>query len=256
VRSGFAAATAAAVLVTGCGGAVDDRGAVRFDLRSRLLGRTLHEVVLHPRPGRPLLVLLHGRGTGTDGFLRQGLVRRLRELGRRAPAVLLVDGGGSSYFHDRRDGPWGSYVLQEAIPRTIRRFRLDGRRVAIGGESMGGFGAFDLARFRRFCAVGGHSAAMWRSGGETPAGAFDDAEDFARNDVLGFSRPRVYGRARIWIDVGRSDPFHDADVELARRLGVRPHVWPGGHGRSYWAEHLGAYLRFYASALASCRVAG
>jgi poly(3-hydroxybutyrate) depolymerase len=251
VRYALAAAAVAAGL-TGCGGRVDDRGAVRFDLRSRLLARTLHEVVLQARRGRPLLVLLHGRGAGTDGFLRQGLVSRLRELGPRAPAVLLLDGGGSSYFHDRRDGPWGSYVLREAIPVTLRRFRLDPRRVAIGGESMGGFGAFDLGRRRRFCAVGGHSAALWRTGAETPEGAFDDGDDFARNDVLGFARPGVYGRARVWIDVGRSDPFHDADVELARRLGVRPHVWPGGHGRSYWSEHLGAYLRFYAAALASC----
>jgi hypothetical protein len=53
--------------------------------------------------------------------------------------------------------------------------------------------------------------------------------------------------------VGQSDPFHDADVELAQRLGVRPHVWPGGHGGTYWSTHLGAYLRFYAAALASCR---
>jgi Putative esterase len=247
------AAAAVAAVVIGCGGSLDDRGAVRVELRSRLLGRTLHEVVVQPRRGRPLLVLLHGRGMGTDGFLRQGLVPRLRALGRRAPTVLLVDGGGSSYFHDRRDGRWGSYVLREAIPWTIRRFRLDGRRVAIGGESMGGFGAFGLARLRQFCAVGGHSAAMWRTGGETPEGAFDDAADFARNDVLGFARPGVYGRARIWIDVGLSDPFRDADVALAGRLGVRPHVWPGGHGRSYWAKHLGAYLRFYAAALAACR---
>lgn len=247
------AAVVVAALLNGCGSAVDDRGAVRFDLRSRLLGRTLHEVVLHAGPGRPLLVLLHGRGMGTDGFLRQGLVMHLRALGGRAPAVLLVDGGDSSYFHDRRDGRWGSYVVREAIPSAIRRFRLAGRRVAIGGESMGGFGAFDLGRRRAFCAVGGHSAALWRTGGETPTGAFDDAEDFARNDVLGVAKPGIYGRARIWIDVGRSDPFHDTDVELARRLGVRAHVWPGGHGRAYWADHLGAYLRFYAAALAACR---
>jgi enterochelin esterase-like enzyme len=251
VRHFFAAATLTAVL--GCTGAAGDDGATRFDVKSRLLGRTLHALVVRPAPGRPLLVLLHGRGTGPESFLRQGLVKSLARLGRAAPTVLLVDGGGSSYFHDRREGRWGSYVLREAIPRAVRRFRLDGRRIAIGGESMGGFGAFDLALSRRFCAVGGHSAAMWRTGGETPAGAFDDAEDFARNDVLGSARPRVYGHARIWIDVGLSDPFHDADVELARRLGVTPHVWPGGHGRTYWQKHLPAYLRFYAAALASCR---
>jgi S-formylglutathione hydrolase FrmB len=59
--------------------------------------------------------------------------------------------------------------------------------VAIGGISMGGFGALNLARLdpRRFCAVGGHSAALWASGADSAAGAFDDAADFSRNDVIG-----------------------------------------------------------------------
>jgi len=252
VRFGFSAAAIAA-LVLGCGDARYGPDVVPFTVKSRFVGQTLHELVVRPVPHRPLLVLLHGRGAGTESFLHQRLEHALAALGPRAPTVLLVDGGGHSYFHDRREGRWGSYVLREAIPAAVRRFQLDGRRVAIGGESMGDFGAFDLARFRRFCAVGGHSAAMWRTGGETPEGAFDDAEDFARHDVLGAAKPGLYGAARIWIDVGISDPFRDADVELARRLGVRAHVWPGGHGRSYWRRHLPAYLRFYAAALASCR---
>jgi S-formylglutathione hydrolase FrmB len=252
VKCGIVAAAIAA-LALGCGGATYGADVVSLDVKSRLVGKTLHELVVRPGRGRPLLVLLHGRGAGTESFLHQGLDQGLAALGPRAPAVLLVDGGGHSYFHDRRDGRWGSYVLREAIPEAVRRFQLNGRRIAIGGESMGGFGAFDLARFRGFCAIGGHSAAMWRTGGETPRGAFDDAEDFARNDVLGGARPGLYGAARIWIDVGLSDPFHDADIELARRLGVHAHVWPGGHGRAYWQKHLPAYLRFYAAALASCR---
>jgi S-formylglutathione hydrolase FrmB len=48
------------------------------------------------------------------------------------------------------------------IPQVTRRFGTDRRRVAIGGISMGGFGAYDLARLNpgRFCAVGGHSPAL------------------------------------------------------------------------------------------------
>jgi len=57
---------------------------------------------------------------------------------------------------------------------------------------MGGFGALDLARLApsRFCAVGAHSAALWFSGGETPAGAFDDAADFERHDLIRFAGER------------------------------------------------------------------
>jgi S-formylglutathione hydrolase FrmB len=73
--------------------------------------------------------------------------------------VLLVDGGDHSYYHDRDDFDWGTHVLRDAIPAARRRLNTDPGREAIGGFSMGGFGALDLARQRRFCAVGGHSAA-------------------------------------------------------------------------------------------------
>jgi len=42
---------------------------------------------------------------------------------------------------------------------------------------MGGLGAYDLARLDqgRFCAVGGHSPAIWFTYRDAEAGAFDDA---------------------------------------------------------------------------------
>jgi S-formylglutathione hydrolase FrmB len=227
----------------------------RLTLHSRYVPGARHELLVSPKgggSGRPLLVLLHGRGSTPSAFLQQGLAPALRELGPRAPDVLLADGGDHSYWHDRRDGRWGTSLLREAIPAAVARLRADGSRVAIGGESMGGFGAIDLARLHpsRFCAVGGHSAALWRSGGETAAGAFDDAQDFARHDVVDSPFPF---RGRVWLDVGASDPFLAVDTAFARRHGLRLRVWPGGHDGDYWASHLRAYLRFYAQALRSCR---
>src|SRR5687768_886847 len=229
----------------------------RLGVDSELLGRTLEQGVYDPgEPGRPLLVLLHGRGSDPEDVWTLGLAGELERLGDRAPAVLLVDGGDHSYYHDRRDGRWGTYVLRDAIPAAVGRLRADPRRIAIGGISMGGFGALDLARLHpeRFCAVGGHSPAVWHTGGETPAGAFDDAEDFARHDLFGGP---YGGRARVWIDVGRDDPFHDAAKaygELLRERGrdVTLRISAGGHDRDYWKRHLAAYLDFYAAALARC----
>jgi S-formylglutathione hydrolase FrmB len=179
----------------------------------------------------------------------------LGDLGSRAPVVVFANGGDHSYYHNRADGPWGSYVLEEVIPAAIRKYDLDPRRVAIGGFSMGGFGALDLARFRRFCAVGGHSAALWRSGGETPQGAFDDAEDFEQNDVLeaAAANPHLYGKAKVWIDVGTEDPFRNADEELARRLaGERFVLWKGDHDISHLEDDAPRVMRFYADALERC----
>ena len=126
---------------------------------------------------------------------------------------------------------------------------------------MGGFGALNLARLHpgRFCAVGGHSAALWESGGESAAGAFDNAQDFDRNDVIAAARGHnLYPGMAVWIDVGTEDPFRAADTTLARLLRadgspVQFHVWAGAHDQSYWNSHWNSYLRFYAAALAGCR---
>ena len=69
---------------------------------------------------------------------------------------------------------------------------------------MGGFGALDLARLapQRFCAVGAHSAALWARGADTPAGAFDDEEDFARHNLLRFAQTKKLYPSKVWIDVG------------------------------------------------------
>jgi enterochelin esterase-like enzyme len=120
---------------------------------------------------------------------------------------------------------------------------------------MGGFGALDVARLapRRFCAVGAHSAALWFRGADTPAGAFDDEEDFVRHDLIRFARTRMLYPSKVWIDVGREDPFLQADTTLARELRnhgtrVRLAVHGGGHGG--WSGRMGEYLRFYAAACA------
>ena len=223
------------------------------------MGESLHELAVVPpgRRRRPLLVFLHGRGAHPDQPLSDGFFRALQRLGPRAPIVLLPDGGDHSYWHDRKDGRWGTYVIREAIPAALRRLRTDGR-IAVGGISMGGFGALDLARLYpgRFCAVGAHSAALWSSAAETAPGAFDDPADFARHDVIGVARrdPHLYGRTPVWIDRGSDDPFRSADAALARALRGRItyHVWPGGHNSKYWDSHMAAYLRFYSDALDRC----
>jgi S-formylglutathione hydrolase FrmB len=173
--------------------------------------------------------------------------------------VVLLNGGGHSYYHDRRDGPWASMILDEAIPDAIRRFRTQKGRIAIGGVSMGGYGALHIASLRpgEFCAVGGHSAALWPSAGRTAPGAFDAAADYSRNDVYAAARRGAFDNLRVWLDGGSADPFREADAAFAallhrRGVAVSYHVWPGGHTGSYWNSHMAAYLRFYAHALATC----
>ena len=81
--------------------------------------------------------------------------------------------------------------------------------------------------------------------GETPPGAFDDAQDFARHDLIRLARTRTLTDAPVWIDVGRDDPFRDADLVLARALRshgtrVRLQLHGGGHGG--WSARMPEYL--------------
>jgi S-formylglutathione hydrolase FrmB len=240
----------------------------RMTIHSKAVDEDLDVSVVLP-PGSPgdrgkqaLLVFLHGRGGSADTFTgNEAMFEALRRLGGKAPIVAFPDGGDHGYWHDRGEGGWGTYVTDEAIPEVSRRFGADPSRVAIGGISMGGFGAYDLALLHpgRFCAVGGHSPALWLEGGDSAPGAFDDAEDFERHDVIEAVKadPSAFGETLIWNDAGKEDPFLVSDVQLVEALeagsaDVSSHVWPGGHDQDYWDEHWLAYLRFYADALTNC----
>jgi enterochelin esterase-like enzyme len=141
------------------------------------------------------------------------------------------------------------------IPGALRRTGADPNRVAIGGISMGGFGALDLGRLapRRFCAVGGHSPAVFEGGSAGAAYAFGGEADFARHDLLALARHRSPYAAPVWIDVGDRDHLRPAATKLAHELQadgaqVSFHVWPGIHDGRYWDAHFAQYLGFYADA--------
>ena len=247
---------------------LDRHGAelVHLTVRSEAVGEELGvNVIVPPRTGprgeRSLLVFLHGRG-GSEETFNDAVFRGLPELGgRRGMVVAFPDGGDHGYWHNRREGRWATYVMHETIPLVVRRFGIDPERVAVGGISMGGFGAYNLALRHpgRFCAAGGHSAALWFEGGETAPGAFDSAADFERNDVVEAVQadPNAFGDTRVWNDYGDEDPFRDynegfVDALRAGDAELSAHSWPGGHEGGYWERHWPAYQRFYLNALARC----
>ena len=151
-------------------------------------------------------------------MLSQSLFDALHALGTRAPVVLLPDGGDHSYWHNRADGTWGSMVLDEIVAESTAASRSAGSRWAATARSSSALDA-------HFCAVGGHSPALWFSGADSAAGAFDDAEDYARHDIV--NHPPHYS-APVWIDVGtersvpqRGRPLRARDPCAAARLAGR-----------------------------------
>lgn len=263
------------LVLAGCGSSdspqtstSSSKGELRLDqlsIDSQAVDRELEVSVIAPAGAagdRPLLVFLHGAGGSHQSFVdNEAVLSSLAQLGAKAP-VLAFPEGELGWWHNRDSGDWEDYVIEEVIPAVTRRFDTDPRRVAVGGISMGGFGAYHLGleRPRRFCAVGGHSAGLWPDPSEEFPGAFDDAAAQERNDVLAAveADPDAFGSARVWNDYGDRDWFvrgnaaFVAALESSTPTALTAHVWPGGHDAAYWDAHFPTYLRFYANALAHC----
>jgi S-formylglutathione hydrolase FrmB len=235
------------------------------EIDSTALGRTMPVKVVVPKGapanGRGLVVFLHGRGEDESSYLVEPMFEALASLKTRAPVIAFPDGGDSSYWHDRDTGDWSSYVLKDVIPKLVGRFDIDPSKIAIGGISMGGFGAYDIARLDpgRFCAVGGHSPALWTSASDTADGAFDNAGDFDANNVIDIagSAAKPYNDMKLWIDAGDDDPFLDADSafeDALKEAGAHVVVKSGngGHDLGYWNGNWDEYLGWYAHVLKGC----
>lgn len=208
--------------------------------------------------GRPLLVFLHGRGGAqNESNANADFMKALSALGNKAPDIVFPSGDETSYWHTRNSGDWPTYVLNEVIPAAVKKTGANPNRVAIGGISMGGWGAFNIARLApgHFCAVGGHSAAFWQQSGDSAPGAFDDAGDFQQDDLIALAQSQgssPWGQAKLWMDGGNDDPFRTAGEAFSQAAGINMKHWPGGHSAGYWHDHYAEYLGFYANALANC----
>jgi len=250
----------AAGLVSGCGGGSGPRAAgkgPRVDGRftsEKMGGASVGWTLAYPdghHAGErlPVVVSLHGRGaTHRTTFTVLGLAGVLDRLvahGVPAFALASVDGGDHGYWHRRTDGTdAGAMVVDELVPMLGKR-GLDTGRLGLYGWSMGGYGALLLAGGALpAAAVAVASPALFTSSGSTPSGAFDDAEDYARNDVFG--HPERLATVPLRIDCGRSDPFFAATRDFVGQL--KPHpaggFQPGRHDAAYWRRQAPAELSF------------
>jgi S-formylglutathione hydrolase FrmB len=217
----------------------------------------------------PVLYLLHGLGGTNTEWRRYGVLATADELvkaGAVEPMLIVLPQGDQSYWVDHARGPkWGQYAAVDVVREIDRAWRTipDRRGRAIGGNSMGGHGALQLALRRPdvFGAVGAHSPTIrsWAEGIDFfPPEFYGDEPYFAAHDPVELleARPEAARRLAIWLDVGEADPRWRPVVtaihERLDALGV-PHefrVLSGSHeGEQYWARHGAEYLRFYARAL-------
>jgi enterochelin esterase-like enzyme len=240
-------------------------------LFSPIVGMTLpYRVYLPPdylksQRRYPVLYMLHGTGGNytewTDSFLPEQADRLIVAHEIPALIVMMPDDGGSTYWANwSNDGPrWGDYVTDDVVSVVDGRYRTLASRAsrAIGGLSMGGLGALNLA-FQHpdvFGVVGGHSPSVRLE--PDPALWFLVGQNFWEHNPVWLAQNRDgLDTLAIWLDAGTEDVWlpnvqavHDALAE--RGIPHEWHVLAGPHEAEYWMDHLPEYLRFYGAALKS-----
>ncbi|HMD57311.1 MAG TPA: alpha/beta hydrolase-fold protein [Solirubrobacteraceae bacterium] len=198
----------------------------------------------------PVIYLLHGNSQRATAFLQVGLQGELDRLiaQRVIPpmiAVMIQGGPGANNWRNQGRQGYESYVLevQQLVDRMLPTIPTRTER-AIAGDSMGGYGAMNIALGNpyRFAVV------------ESWLGFFNGLEgelsaDRPVLDRLGM-RAFVYGAEADRI----ADPAEDAPfAEAMRAAGATAHsaVFPGGHSLETVEAHLVSMLTYAGRALAA-----
>jgi enterochelin esterase-like enzyme len=211
----------------------------------------------------PVLYMLHGGGGEKDEWPAYGLVndadRSIQSKDIRPLIIVMPQGDLGYWVNWVGDGPrWGDYVARDLRRQIDATFRTlpDSSHRAIGGLSMGGAGALQLAFTHPdiFGVAGAHSPSLHLDDG-TFSAIYGTGDDFLKREPidLAVSAPNI-DLLKIWIDAGEDDPWLERDQLLHANLDARgvPHNWNvfhGGHDGDYWIQNISSYLRFYDSAL-------
>jgi S-formylglutathione hydrolase FrmB len=240
---------------------------------SDVLAKKLGMYVILPEAGTPPFAtyyLLHGLSDDYTVWLRR---TRIEWYVREMPLIVVMPDGFRGFYTDNAEGPaYARHMADEMIGFVERNFpaRRSRDARAIGGLSMGGYGALRLAMARPelFASANSHSGALMHGGrdGPRPDGPLSP-EEFRRvfgtrprgtdHDLVALAhRLKQSGQPipRMLLDCGTDDfllednrTFHR---EL-RRLDV-PHEYrefPGAHTWDYWDEHVRDALDFHRNAL-------
>jgi S-formylglutathione hydrolase FrmB len=220
---------------------------VRF--RSEALGKHTSFNVIHPDEGDgtfPVLMQLHGYSDDSHSWLVNS--RLAQHAAAFRMIVVLPDGGTSRYLnlpgHERFGMQRYEDLMMNDIPAEVNRlFHVRPGAWAIGGLSMGGFGALRLGMKHpdRFASIWAHSAGL-RPLDESFLAALEDRNDASLEHYAGLLKRRG-SRPVISFDCGVDDELIEYNRAFDRHLtdiGIDHayHEHPGAHTWEYWDLHV------------------
>ena len=237
----------------------------------------------HPAQKYPVLYFLHGLGDNERTLFNSGgwtMLDELRQQHKMGEFLIVAPEGGQTFYINSADGAvrYSDFFLQEFIPLIETKYRISkGRNSrAIGGISMGGYGAlrFAFAHPEMFSAVSAQSAALitespqeldnaGRSGAplaKVLANVFGSpiaVQHWNDNSPFLLARKNLAGikKLAIYFNCGQDDNYGfekgaAALHELLQKEGVKHdyHPYPGDHSLSYFLAHFTEVMEFHSQA--------
>ncbi|MBC8109032.1 MAG: esterase family protein [Anaerolineae bacterium] len=210
----------------------------------------------------PTFYLLHGL---SDDYTIWHRRTRIEWYVRDLPLIVVMPDGFRGFYTNNNEGPRYADFFTTELPNFIERiFPAKRNRAgrAIGGLSMGGYGALRIALGApdRFISANSHSGALLAGSkkrdepefgrilGADPAGSDHDLLTLAQRAKRTMNLPQLLidcGKDDFLIDDNRA--FHAALKK--QKIAHEYREFPGAHDWDYWDEHVRDALKFHARAL-------
>lgn len=217
-----------------------------------------------PRPWS-VFYLLHGLSDDHTIWTRRTSIERYVA---GLPLVVVMPDGGRGWYSNAKEGfAYEDDLIKDVVGLVDRTFPVKAERLgrAIGGLSMGGYGAVKLGlkHHETFASVNSHSGAVGifhdpervRQLGPEFRRIFGESPTGGPEDPFAIVQQVDHGRIpALRIDCGTSDFLLDGNRAFHRHLEEMkvPHEYeefPGGHDWAYWDEHVRQAVAFHAKNL-------
>lgn len=248
---------------------------------SSVIGKRTTAQVILPEVGEgpfATFYLLHGLSDDSSNWVRN---TRLEHYVRDLPLVVVMPDGYRGFYTNQEEGPAYAKHIGEELPAFIeRQFNVKKTREgrAIGGLSMGGYGALRLGLdyADRYCSVNSHSGAVgWghnqgasslQAAGEQRGWSAEFIQEIRRifgvnpvgtpHDIRWLAkRAKAAGNLpQMRLDCGTEDFLLQDNRDLHHDFTVAEvphsyHEFPGEHNWDYWDLHIREAIDFHAANL-------